>query len=103
LSVLTALLEAEALTKAQPVSPVVDVARAKQGQLQHAARALGARLFAEKPAAYVKRFGRYWRAWKAAAAMEAKAEPPAPGPLPADPKQGEPEGHSGTEAGGAAA
>jgi CHAD domain-containing protein len=112
LSVLTALLEAEALTKAQPVSGVVVVARAKQLELQHAARALGARLFAEKPGAFVKRFGRYWRAWKDSAATEAKVEaevappPVAEEPTPAataDADQGQPDVHSGTETGGAAA
>ncbi len=37
----------------------------RQIELQTQARFLGQRLYAEKPKAFIKRMGRYWRAWQA--------------------------------------
>jgi CHAD domain-containing protein len=76
LAVLKDVLTAESLSKAQPISPVVATADARRLTLQQDARALGARLFAEKPGAFVKRLGKYWCAWKGEGALQTTVEPP---------------------------
>jgi CHAD domain-containing protein len=64
LSVLKAVLEAEALARAEEVSPAVEVAKAQRETLRREAKALGARIFAERAGAFVRRIGAYWTAWK---------------------------------------
>ncbi len=75
LSVLKAVLEAEALARAEEVSPAVEVAEAHRAMLQGKAKALGARIFAERAGAFTRRLGEYWTAWKReAAVVEVKEE-----------------------------
>lgn len=75
LSVLKAVLEAEALARAEEVSPAVDVAEAHRAILQRNAKSLGARIFAERAGAFTRRLGEYWMAWKReAAVVEVKEE-----------------------------
>jgi CHAD domain-containing protein len=76
LSVLKSVLEAEALARAEGPSAVIEAIDVRRTALGREAKAAGERLFAEKPGAFVKRLGRYWEAWRAAAApVEARAEP----------------------------
>jgi len=75
LSVLKAVLEAEALARAEEVSPAVEVAESHRAILQRKAKALGARIFAERAGAFTRRLGEYWTAWKReAAVVEVKEE-----------------------------
>jgi CHAD domain-containing protein len=75
LSVLKAVLEAEALARAEEVSPAAEVANLKREELQRRAKTLGARIFAERSGAFVRRLGEYWTAWKrGAAVVEVKEE-----------------------------
>jgi CHAD domain-containing protein len=82
LSVLKGVLEAEALARAEEPSGVLDALEARRMILCREGKAAGARLFAEKPGAFVKRLGKYWSAWQdngnAAEADELSA-PPAEG------------------------
>lgn len=76
LSVLKAVLEAEALARAEEISPAAEVANAKRQDLQRQAKSLGARIFAERSGAFVRRLGEYWTNWKReAATIEVKEEP----------------------------
>ena len=77
LAVLREVLEAEALARAEPVSAVVAAAEARRAELQQAALALGARIYAERPRAFVERLGTYWEAWKSEGPV-APQEPAAP-------------------------
>jgi CHAD domain-containing protein len=74
LSVLKAVVEAEALARAGGVSPVAAAAAERRTRLQEEARALGGRLFAEKAGAFAKRLGEYWLAWKREGALGVKEE-----------------------------
>jgi CHAD domain-containing protein len=91
LAVLKEVLEADALARADGASPLIDAIEARRIDLQREARSLGARLFAEKPAAFVRRLGKYWRAWKSQAATEPQPEEivildaPPPPPSPVEP------------------
>ena len=64
LAVLRETLEPHAAPDCDGRSPVTDAARAVQGQLRRDARALGARVYADKPKAFVRRLGEYWKAWR---------------------------------------
>ena len=75
LSVLKSVLEAEALARAEEVSPVVEAAEVKRACRQREAKALGGRLFAERAGAFAKRIGNYWLAWKRDEVVEVKEEP----------------------------
>lgn len=46
-----------------------------QAELRREARARGRRLFAERPKAFVRRLGSYWRAWREAMPPEVAARP----------------------------
>jgi hypothetical protein len=74
LAVLKEVLEADALARADGASALIDAIEARRIDLQREAKALGACLFAEKPAAFVRRLGKYWRAWKSQAATEPQPE-----------------------------
>lgn len=70
LSVLREVLMADALAKALAREhtgvQLIEAIDRKRGALQNDALALGERVFAEKPGAFVKRLGRYWEAWRSA-------------------------------------
>ncbi|HKY66390.1 MAG TPA: CHAD domain-containing protein [Acidimicrobiales bacterium] len=48
----------------QPVRAVCAVAERRRVELEDRALVVGARLYAEKPAAHARRLHRYWRAWR---------------------------------------
>jgi CHAD domain-containing protein len=75
LSVLEAVLQADALARAEAPSGVIPALEAKRAGLRAEAARRGKFLFAEKPGAFTKRMTRYWNAWKEQVA--ASAEPPA--------------------------
>ena len=76
LSVLESVLEAEALARAEAVSGVMPALKAKRAGLRAEAAHRGAFLFAEKPGAFLKRMGKYWKAWKEqGAASDEPAQP----------------------------
>ncbi len=70
LSVLKSMLEAEALSRAEAPSGVIGALEEKRVALECEAKRAGARLFAEKTGAFMKRLGKYWAAWKGTEAME---------------------------------
>ncbi|MDB5321685.1 MAG: hypothetical protein JWN40_3316 [Phycisphaerales bacterium] len=70
LSVLKAVLEAEALARAEEVSGVIEPLEAKRVGLECEAKRAGERLFVEKAGAFLKRLGKYWAAWKGDAPAE---------------------------------
>jgi CHAD domain-containing protein len=74
LAVLKEVLEADALARAQGGSALLDAIESRRLDLQRQAKALGALLFAEKPGAFVRRLGKYWRAWKAEPIAEPQPE-----------------------------
>jgi CHAD domain-containing protein len=94
LAVLRAVLEAEASTPAGEPSPLLQAIDSDRSGLQLTARSLGARIFAEKPKAFVGRLAKYWKAWQADHAKDAtpEAEP--------DASAGPTEDSPGVEAGG---
>jgi CHAD domain-containing protein len=67
LSVLKAVLEAEALARAEAPSGVIGALEEKRVALQCEAKRAGERLFAEKTGAFLKRLGKYWHAWQGVA------------------------------------
>jgi CHAD domain-containing protein len=81
LSVLEAMLEAEALARAEAASGVMPALKTKRAGLRKEAAHRGAFLFAEKPGAFLKRMGKYWKAWKA---QIAASDEPAQSVTPAE-------------------
>jgi hypothetical protein len=85
LSVLEAVLEAEALARAEAPSGVIPALEAKRAGLRAEAARCGAFLFAEKPGTFLKRVAKYWKAWNQPvgdgeeAPSDATAGPPAIG------------------------
>jgi CHAD domain-containing protein len=76
LSVLEAVLEAEALARAEAASDVIPALRTRRAGLRKEAAHRGAFLFAEKPGAFLKRMAKYWKAWKEQiAASDEPSEP----------------------------
>jgi len=68
LSVLREVLDAEALARAEAASPVREAVEARRAELGRRAKEMGERLFAERPGAFVKRLGKYWKAWRGSGA-----------------------------------
>jgi CHAD domain-containing protein len=101
LAVLREVLEAEALTHASEPSPVLAPLEADRRELRREALDLGARIFAEKPKAFVRRLGKYWKAWKAAQG-DSQGEPAAAndGEVPNDPSPPSAAATSGVQTGG---
>jgi CHAD domain-containing protein len=65
LAVLQDLCRADAMAHARQTSPVIDAAEFRRTALQRRARALGDKLFAERPKAFARRLGEYWQSWRA--------------------------------------
>jgi CHAD domain-containing protein len=65
LAVLKEVLEAEALARAQPPSRVIEAVELRNVELEREAKRQGARLFAEKPKAFIRRVGKYFEAARA--------------------------------------
>ena len=104
LAVLKQVLEADALARANGAPAIVDAIEAKRIDLQREAKSLGALLFAEKPTAFVRRLGKYWRAWKSQAATEPEETikldaPPPPSPVEPAAPDADPEPVAGSGAG----
>jgi CHAD domain-containing protein len=76
LSVLEAVLEAEALARAEAPSGVIPALEARRTGLRAEAARRGNFLSAEKPGAFLKRMTKYWNAWKAQIATGDEASPP---------------------------
>ena len=73
LAVLRVTLRADADVRGEPadrLGPMIEVIDRKRIDLQGRAKALGEKLFAEKPGALLRRFEKYWHAWKPAPAFD---------------------------------
>ena len=73
LAVLRVTLRADADVRGEPadrLGPMIEVIDRKRVDLQGRAKALGEKLFAEKPGALLRRFEKYWHAWKPAPAFD---------------------------------
>ena len=99
LAVLRTVLEAEAPTSAGQPSPLLQAIEADRSDLQRCARTLGARIFAEKPKAFVARLARYWKAWHADDARDDASDEPAETPQAEAPAEA-PAASVGVEAAG---
>lgn len=53
--------------------PVLELIDHRRSQLEHEAMLVGRRVYAEKPGAFARRLGRYWKAWRAQAASGSSA------------------------------
>jgi len=65
LAVLRQVLEAETMTNASEPSAILPSLESDRQQLQREALTLGARIYAEKPNAFLRRLAKYWKAWHA--------------------------------------
>jgi CHAD domain-containing protein len=70
LAVLREVLEKEALVAPEDAKSVAEAVEQSRTELQQQALSLGRRVFAEKPKAFVRRIGKYWRAWQAQSATK---------------------------------
>ena len=75
LAVLREVLATEAPTSVAADSPVLEAIQEKRADLQQRALSLGARVYAEKPKAFVRRMGKYWRAWQEQKAAQPQEQP----------------------------
>jgi CHAD domain-containing protein len=64
LAVLRDVLKTESPSSVGAGSSVDEAIQTSRADLQRQALSLGARVFAEKPKAFVRRIGQYWHAWK---------------------------------------
>jgi CHAD domain-containing protein len=82
LAVLREVLEKESLVGPEEAASVAEAVEESRTGLQQQALFLGRRVFAEKPKPFVRRMGKYWRAWQAQAAAKPKEEATEDQPVP---------------------